>query len=96
MSKRASQDLMDKLHAVLAEDMLERVTKGEEVVVGKGEDQRIERVKCSAATLNVVRQFLKDNHIEGIPVQGSVLGKLVDSLPDYDEDEATNVVRLGR
>jgi hypothetical protein len=93
---RASEETMDKIHELLAQDMLKRIRDGEPVLVGKGEEQRIERLPPSAATLNVIRQFLKDNHIEGIPAKESPLGKLVDSLPDYDEDEATNVVRLGR
>lgn len=43
---------------------------------------------CGAATLNVIRQFLKDAGIEAKPGRGSALGNLVDSLPTFDGDDA--------
>lgn len=46
----------------------------------------------NASTMNVVRQFLKDNGITARVAKGSPLGNLVDSLPtfapeDGDEDD---------
>jgi hypothetical protein len=35
----------------------------------------------TAAELNVIRQFLKDNNIDAIPTKGSPLGSLRDKLP---------------
>lgn len=90
---RASEETMAKIHELLAEDMLRRVRDGETVVTKDGEAIQ---VPPSAATLNVIRQFLKDNHIEGIPQKENALGQLIDSLPFDEDDEDTNVVRLGR
>jgi len=40
----------------------------------------------AAALLNVARQFLKDNGIEGIPTEENPLGKLTESMP-FDAEE---------
>ena len=37
--------------------------------------------EAKSSDLNVARQFLKDNHIEGIPADDSPLGDLVATLP---------------
>jgi hypothetical protein len=39
----------------------------------------------SAAELNILRQFLKDNGISAQPVAGTNFGDLVASLPDMDK-----------
>ena len=71
--KQKTEILMDELHNKLAEVLLERVKKDE----------------VKASDLNVARQFLKDNGIEGVPVEDSTLKNLVDELPfDLDEKEA--------
>jgi hypothetical protein len=72
--KNTTEKLMDELHLKLAETLLDRV--------------KDPSVKSS--DLNVARQFLKDNGIEGLPVDNSALKSLVDELP-FDLDEtATN------
>ncbi len=46
--------------------------------------KRLERVrdpKVKSSDLNVVRQFLKDNGIDAIPVDNSPLKRLMDELP---------------
>jgi hypothetical protein len=44
--------------------------------------------EAKAGDLNVARQFLKDNHIEGLPADNSPLADLVKTLPNFnDEDE---------
>ncbi len=47
---RASQDLLEQLHSLIAEDMLSRLKEGE----------------CEAKDWAVIVKFLKDNGIDGI------------------------------
>jgi hypothetical protein len=61
----ASKDILDSLHDAVAKDLLAKVQSGE----------------ASAAELTAAIKFLKDNGIESLPVAGSPLGNLVDSLP---------------
>ena len=65
-------DLLAKLHTVLAEQLLERVTDPE----------------AKSADLNVARQFLKDNGIEALASKGSPLADLVNTLPDFTDEDA--------
>ena len=45
--------------------------------------------------MNVARQFLKDNGIEGLPVNNSPLKALVDELPfDNDEEAMVELTKL--
>ena len=69
-TKKASEELMDELHGELAKQMQKRLKSGE----------------ATAADMNVIRAFLKDNGIEGVPAKGSHLGNLADDMPDLDED----------
>ncbi len=61
----ASKDILDSLHDAVAKDLLNKVQSGE----------------ASAAELTAAIKFLKDNGIEALPMQGTPLGNLVDSLP---------------
>ena len=61
---------LEDLHTALTDVLLQKVT---------GDDVK-------ASDLNVARQFLKDNGIEGLPVDNSNLRQLVDELP-YSLDE---------
>ena len=63
---------LELLHNELAEELLNKVRSGE----------------ASASELNVCRQFLKDNGIEGLPVDNSPLKSLVEELP-FDEEEVS-------
>jgi hypothetical protein len=63
---------LELLHNELAEELLNKVRTGE----------------AKASELNVARQFLKDNGIEGLPVNNSPLKSLVEELP-FDEDEVS-------
>lgn len=56
---------LESLHAKLAEVLYDEVTAGEP----------------SASILNVARQFLKDNHIEGAAEEGTPVGNLAQVLP---------------
>ena len=61
---------LDELHVELAQTLLDIVKSGE----------------AKSSHLNVARQFLKDNGIEGLPVDNSPLQELVDELP-FTENE---------
>ena len=62
--------VLDELHIELAQTLLDRVRSGE----------------AKASDLNVARQFLKDNGIEGLPVENTPLKDLVDELPFEEEN----------
>ena len=44
--------------------------------------------EAKSADLNVARQFLKDNGIEALATQGSPLADLVNTLPDFNDEDA--------
>ena len=60
-----SKDKLIELHSILAEQLLKKV---------KAEDVK-------ASDLNVARQFLKDNGIDGLPTNDNPLGELINELP---------------
>ena len=60
-----SDKKLKELHAVLAEKLLKLVKDPE----------------CKSSDLNIARQFLRDNNIDCVPVEGSPLQNLVDELP---------------
>jgi hypothetical protein len=60
-----SKDKLIELHSILAEQLLKKV---------KDEDVK-------ASDLNVARQFLKDNGIDGLPTNDNPLGELINELP---------------
>lgn len=67
------EDIFAKLHEALGSDLLTKVQSGE----------------ATAAELNVARQFLKDNGIDGVPTKENPLGKLAASLPSFEDEEHT-------
>ena len=76
-----NKEIMEKLHLCLAENLLTKVQDPE----------------AKASDLNVARQFLKDNHIEGLPVDGSPLSDLIYTLPNLkNDDEAEEFTELLR
>ncbi|MDC3222452.1 hypothetical protein OAT86_04345 [Planktomarina sp.] len=46
---------------------------------------RIKDPEAKSSDLNVARQFLKDNGIDALPVEGSPLSDLVATLPDFSD-----------
>tara|TARA_R110002110_G_scaffold365920_4_gene575920 strand:+ start:258 stop:488 length:231 start_codon:yes stop_codon:yes gene_type:complete len=62
---KATQDILENLHGALAGELLERIQSGEAL---------------PSDMANAIK-FLKDNHIEGLPIEGSPLGNLVNSMP---------------
>lgn len=63
------KDLQNKLHQVLTEELLARVESG----------------NATSAELNVARQFLKDNGIDGTIEQSDPLANLAKVLPFVGE-----------
>ena len=61
-------ELLQNLHTVLIENLLDKVKSGE----------------AKAGDLNVARQLLKDNGIECIPTKKNPMEDLMSSLPDLD------------
>ena len=66
------KELMELLHQTLAEQLLARVQDPE----------------AKASDLNVARQFLKDNNIEGLATDNSPLANLAKSLPTFSDDDS--------
>ena len=60
--------LLETLHTVLIENLLDKVKSGE----------------AKAGDLNVARQLLKDNGIECIPVENNPIEDLMTNLPDLE------------
>ena len=71
MSNKRLDEIMSQLHEELATQLLGQVMAGE----------------TTASILNVARQFLKDNGVDGVPTQGNPLDNLIHALPDFSEDE---------
>ena len=71
MSNSKLEAIMADLHEELANQLLTEVQSGE----------------TSASILNVARQFLKDNGVDGVPTQGNPLDNLIHALPEFNEDE---------
>ena len=61
--------MMASLHITLAENL----------------PLRIKDPEAKSSDLNVTRQFLKDNGIDAVPVEGSPLSDLVRTLPDFSD-----------
>ena len=62
---KAPQDTLENLHSQVAQELLQRIISGE----------------ASSADMSNAIKFLKDNGIEGLPVQDSPLGELINILP---------------
>lgn len=80
---KADEKELAGLHGELAKVLKEAITK--EYV-----DEAGQPMPPPAAILNVARQFLKDNKIEAVSVEGSPLHNLAD-LPVFEDD---NIVPL--
>lgn len=76
MTKPATKEALNGLHAALAQDMIRRLESGE----------------ATAADLGVIRQFLKDNGIDAVPTGDSPLQRLVHTLPFADPEEIARQV----
>ncbi len=62
---KARKEILEELHGTVAVELLNRIRNGE----------------ARPADMANAIKFLKDNGIEGLPVEGSPLGNLVNSMP---------------
>lgn len=69
---KASENALSNLHGALAEHFIKRLASGE----------------ATAAELNCIRQFLKDNGIECDGERNPAMQQLVDDLPSFDDESA--------
>jgi len=67
-------ELQEQIHKALAEELLTQIKSGE----------------ASPSLLNAARQYLKDNGITGLPVSGTPLHTLTETLPFDVEPEETD------
>lgn len=65
MSKPADKSRLEQAHNLLAELFIEVLEKGETAV--DKETGKIVKLTPNAATLNQIRQFLKDNDVKALP-----------------------------
>lgn len=66
----AKDETLGLLHEAVARDLLAKVQSGE----------------ATAAELNAAIRFLNDNNIEALRTEDNALGKLAETLPDFDID----------
>lgn len=86
---KADEKELAGLHGQLAKVLKEAITEGTPVVVDgiplMDKDGNLVKLPATPAILNVARQFLKDNKIEAISVQGTALHDLSD-LPVFEDE----------
>ncbi len=82
--KRATIDALGELHGQLADDLMKRIKEGEVVLTKDGE---VVTISCAVSTLNVARQFLRDNGIQADPETNEKVRSLVGSLPFASDDD---------
>lgn len=68
--KSQLEQVLEALHTELADELLRKIRNGE----------------AKANDLNVARQFLKDNEISSVPVEGTPTGDLAKELPEFDDE----------
>ena len=69
-------EILNTLHEAVAIELLERIRSGE----------------AKPADLSVAVKFLKDNGIEAIPTDNSLLNALLQELP-FDEDDEIELIK---
>ena len=87
MAKRTDTSAMEALFDAFALTLKDLIVNGKTAVDKEGE---IVTLTPDAASLNVVRQFLKDNQQSVLPGTNSVVNDIAASLPfdgsEYDRD----------
>ena len=68
---KAQKDILETLHGALAKELLDRIRSGE----------------ARPADMANAIKFLKDNGIEGLPIEASPLGNLVNNMPFPTKDQ---------
>ena len=72
---KARKEVLEELHGTVAVELLNRIRNGE----------------ARPADMANAIKFLKDNGIEGLPVAGSPLGNLVNSMPFPTSEELSEI-----
>jgi hypothetical protein len=75
-----SKEDLQSLHTELAKVLKKHVSKSYM-------DDDGNELPPPAAILNVARQFLKDNNIDGVPTEGTPLAQLAQRLPFSDSPD---------
>jgi len=73
---KAPQETLENLHSQVARELSDRIATGE----------------ASSADISNAIKFLKDNGIEGLPVQDSPLGNLAEILPFPKKEKLEKVL----
>ncbi len=87
MSKRTDSKAMEALFDAFADTLSKMITDGKAVV--DKETGEVVHLTPDAASLNVVRQFLKDNGQGVLPGTNSKINDLAASLPFSGEEYST-------
>ena len=77
---RATDELMDALHALQAETLLSELRRAREA--GEG---------VSPALFTAINKFLKDNGVDRAVVPGDPTDLLADELPDFGDDNVYSI-----
>ena len=72
---------MGDLHGLIARTLKDQILNGTNVV---GKDGSVYNISVTPATLNVARQFLRDNNIECLGATNEDIQSLTEALP-FDE-----------
>lgn len=91
-SKRATEDLLDELHGLQAETMIDLLKRYRN---GEIRDEDGNRLSPPPALLAQVTKFLKDNGIDRPRRPGNSTDRLADELADF-EDSIDNVINFQR
>lgn len=86
-TKRASMEAMEVLQEKLASELLNQLENGVKATDKKG---NVIELSTPSATLNVIRQFCKDNDITSLPEENEDLNKLTNLLPFKGNVRAVN------
>ena len=78
-----SKDKLKDIYNQFVDELEKMLVEGKTVVAGDD----VVKVSPDAATLNVIRQFLKDNNVGGGPVEANPANRLIDKLP-FPKDAA--------
>jgi len=68
---KARKEVLEELHGSVAVELLNRIRNGE----------------ARPADMANAIKFLKDNGIEGLPIEGSPLGNLINNMPFPTKDQ---------
>jgi|TARA_Y100000034_G_scaffold25193_1_gene29647 hypothetical protein len=68
---KARKEILEELHGTVAVELLNRIRNGE----------------ARPADMANAIKFLKDNGIEGLPIEGSPLGNLLSQMPFPTKDQ---------